>query len=120
MSLRYSFRHLFFGGKLNKKRLYEILKDLDAANGGETTDITALKTTVGDANGGLVKDTSALKTTVGDSTGGLVKDVVDLETAIGDATSGLVKDVADIETAIGDESTKGSILARIKALEDAQ
>lgn len=102
MGLRYSFRHLFFGGKLNKKRLYKILEDLDAANGGETTDISALKTTVGDANSGLVKDTSALKTTVGD------------------ATSGLVKDVADIETAIGDESTKGTILARIKALEDAE
>ena len=101
MGLRYSFRHLFFGGKLNKKRLYKILEDLDAANGGETTDISALKTTVGDANGGLVKDTSALKTTVGD------------------AESGLVKDVADIETAIGDESTEGTILARIKALEDA-
>lgn len=43
-----------------------------------------------------------------------------LETAVGDAEAGLVKDVADIETAIGDESTKGSILYRIKALEDAQ
>ena len=100
MSLRFSFRHLFYGGELNKERLYKILQDLDAANGGETTDISALKTTVGDANGGLVKDTSALKTTVGD------------------AESGLVKDVADIETAIGDESTEGTILARIKALED--
>ena len=43
-----------------------------------------------------------------------------LETAVGDAEGGLVKDVADIETAIGDESTEGTILARIKALEDAQ
>ena len=102
MSLRYSFRHLFFGGTLNKRRLYEILKDLDAANGGETTDITALKNTVGDSSKGLVKDTSALKTTVGDAEGGLVKSV------------------SDIETAIGDESTEGSILARIKALEDAE
>ena len=83
MSLRYSFRHLFFGGKLRQKRLYKILEDLDEANGGETTDITALKTTVGDSNRGLVKD------------------------------------VADIESAIGDESTEGTILARIKALEDA-
>lgn len=66
MSLRYSFRHLFFGGKLNKRRLYNILEDLDSANGGESTDITAL------------------------------------------------------ETAIGDESTEGTILARIKALEDAE
>ena len=45
-------------------------------------------------------------------------DIAALKTAVGDATSGLVKDVADIETAIGDESTKGTILARIKALED--
>ena len=30
-----------------------------------------------------------------------------------------IEDVADIETAIGDEETAGSILARIKALEDA-
>lgn len=43
-----------------------------------------------------------------------------LETAVGGADSGLVKGVADIETAIGDESTEGTILARIKALEDAQ
>ena len=83
MSLRYSFRHLFFGGKIQRERLYKILEDLDSANGGETTDITALKT------------------------------------AVGDSKSGLVKDVADINTAIGDESTEGTILARIKALEDA-
>jgi len=83
MGLRYSFRHLFFGGKLNKKRLYKILEDLDAANGGEATDIS------------------------------------ELETTVGDSSSGLVKDVADIQTAIGDESTEGTILARIKALEDA-
>ena len=47
-----------------------------------------------------------------------------LETAIGSATGdnagGLAKDVADINTAIGDASTEGTILARIKALEDAQ
>lgn len=100
MGLRFSFRHLFYGGKLHKDRLYKVLEDLDAANGGETTDITALKTTVGDADGGLVKD------------------VADLETAVGDSTGGLVKSVADINTAIGDESTAGTILARIKALED--
>lgn len=60
------------------------MEDLDSANGGETQDITSLKTTVGDNKGGLVKD------------------------------------VADIKTAIGDASTEGTILARIKALEDAQ
>ena len=91
MGLRYSFRHLFFGGKLNKKRLYKILEDLDSAAGGDAADITELESDVGA-----------------------------LQTAVGDATSGLVKDVADIETAIGDESTEGTILARIKALEDAE
>ena len=83
MSLRYSFRHLFYGGKIQKERLYKVLEDLDSANGGETTDITALKTTVGDNSGGLVKG------------------------------------VADINTAIGDEDTVGSILYRLKVLEDS-
>jgi len=89
MGLRFSFRHLFYGGKLHKDRLYKILEDLDSAAGGDAADITELES-----------DVEALQTTVGDSTGGLVKDV------------------ADLETAIGDESTEGSILARIKALED--
>lgn len=84
MSLRYSFRHLFYGGKIQKERLYKVLEDLDSANGGETTDITALKTTVGDNTKGLVKKTN------------------------------------DLETAVGDEDTVGSILYRLKALEDAQ
>ena len=47
-------------------------------------------------------------------------DISALKTAVGDSESGLVKDVADIDAAIGDESTEGTILARIKALEDAQ
>lgn len=51
---------------------------------------------------------------------GIADDVANLKTAVGDAESGLVKDVADIEAAIGDESTAGTILARIKALEDAE
>ena len=91
MGLRFSFRHLFYGGKIHKDRLYKILEDLDSAAGGDAADITELES-----------DVEALQTTVGDSTGGLVKDVTDLETTI------------------GDESTEGSILARIKALEDAQ
>ena len=73
MSLRYSFRHLFFGGKLRQKRLYKILEDLDTATGGEASDISALESSV-----------------------------------------------EAIESAIGDESTEGTILARIKALEDAE
>jgi hypothetical protein len=67
--------------------LYEVLSTLE---GGEATDISALKSAV-----------------------------EDLETAVGDAEAGLVKDVDDIEAAIGDESTEGTILYRIKALEDA-
>lgn len=47
-----------------------------------------------------------------------------LETAIGKASGegagGISKDVADVKSAIGNESTEGTILARIKALEDAQ
>ncbi len=109
MSLRYTFRHLFYNGKIQKERLYKVLEDLDSANSGESTDITALETVVGDATGGLVKDVSDAQS-----------DITALETTVGDATGGLVKDVADIETAIGDESTEGSILARIKALEDAE
>lgn len=84
MSLRYSFRHLFYNGKIQKERLYKILQDLDSANGGESTDISALKTTVGDTSKGLVKKTN------------------------------------DLESAIGSETTDGTILARIKALEDAK
>lgn len=91
MSLRYTFRHLFYGGKIQKERLYEVLKDLDSANGGDASDISALETVVGDSSKGLVKD-------------------------VADAQS----DITALETAIGDESTEGSILARIKALEDAQ
>ncbi len=120
MALRYTFRHLFYGGKIQKERLYKVLEDLDSANGGETTDITALKTTVGDSTKGLVKDTADLKTAVGDVDSGITKSVAGLETAVGGADSGLTKDVADLKTAIGDESTEGTILARIKALEDAE
>lgn len=65
------------------KYLYDKIVALDAASDGDETDITALKTTVGNSS------------------------------------SGLVKKVADVENAIGDEDTEGTILARIKALEDA-
>lgn len=51
---------------------------------------------------------------------GETADITALKTAVGDSSSGLVKGVADINTAIGDESTEGTILARIKALEDAE
>lgn len=50
----------------------------------------------------------------------VASDVADLKTAVGSSSSGLIKDVADISSAIGDADTEGSIIARIKALEDAQ
>jgi len=108
MSLRYSFRHLFYGGKIQKERLYKVLEDLDSANGGETTDINAIKQAIG-------KSTSGSET-------GFYKDIKDINTAIGVATSGsetgIRKDIVDINTAIGDEDTVGTILYRIKQLED--
>lgn len=70
--------------------------------------------------GGIIRYLYDVLTTMdaGDST--IATKVEALETAVGDSESGLVKDVADIEAAIGDESTEGTILARIKALEDAE
>ena len=75
-----------------------------------------------DINRRLLRKLEALEAKVGSEgtdIGELESDVEALQTAVGDATSGLVKDVADVKTAIGDESTKGTILARLKALEDA-
>lgn len=53
------------------------------------------------------------------ATGTDTTEIDELQEVVGDSSSGLVKKVADVETAIGDESTEGTILARIKALEDA-
>ena len=104
MSLRYKFHHLFFGGKINKKRLYQVLEDLDSANSGESTDISALETVVGDKDSGLVKDVADIKTALGKATG--------------EGASGILKDINDIKVAIGDESTEGTILYRLKELEN--
>ena len=63
-------------------------------------------------------DITALKTTVGDNTKGLVKDTADLKTAVGaDDTAGLKKRCKDIETEIGDDNTAASIKGRLYALE---
>ena len=63
-------------------------------------------------------DISGLKTTVGDSSKGLVKDTADLKTAVGaDDTAGLKKRCKDLETAIGDDETAASIKGRLYALE---
>lgn len=72
-----------------KKKIRKIIED----EPGEHTDISGLKS-----------DVSNLKTAVGK--------------ASGEGAGGALKDIADINTAIGDESTEGTILARIKALED--
>ncbi len=77
------------------------------------TDISSLKSTVGNENGGLVKDVkdnknsiNALATTVGDANSGLVKDVADsktdissLKSTVGNENTGLVKDVNDLKNA---------------------
>ena len=86
MSLRYSFRHLFYGGKIQKERLYKVLEDLDASNTGDDKDIKDIQDAIGKASG--------------------------------DGAGGILKDVADINTALGDETTDGTILYRIKQLED--
>lgn len=106
MALRYTFQRLFYGGKIQKERLYKVLEDLDSANTGEGTDISDIKEAIGKVTG--------------EGAGGILKDVKDVKDAIGDSDSGLTKSVSDLETAIGDESTGGTILARIKALEDAE
>lgn len=71
MSLRYSFRHLFYGGKIQKERLYKVLEDLDSANGGETSDISDIKQAIGKASGS--------------GAGGILKDIKDINDALGDA-----------------------------------
>ena len=70
---------------------------------GLVTDITALKTAVGDAESGLVKAVADLQTAMEDNDADIADlqaAVTALETAVGDAESGLVKAVADHETRI--------------------
>lgn len=69
-----------------------------ASDFGSATDVTALKSTVGNGESGLVKDVNDLKTTVGSADSGLVKDVNDIKTQIGQTgTSGILKDIADLK-----------------------
>lgn len=49
-----------------------------------------------------------------------VKQLLADDTSQGTDITGLKTDVGNLKTAVGSESTEGSILARIKALEDAQ
>lgn len=52
--------------------------------------------------------------------GGIIRYLYDVITEMAAGDSDLADKVDDIESAIGDESTEGTILARIKALEDAK
>ena len=49
------------------KYLYDKVKALDTAQGGDDTDISALKTAVGDSDSGLVKDVADIQTAIGDA-----------------------------------------------------
>lgn len=75
------------------------------------SDISNLKTTVGDSDNGLVKDVADLKTTVGDSNSGLVKAVADLA----NKDTEIENDIADLGTAIGTETT--GLTGRVASLE---
>ena len=88
-------------GRIVEEQLLRVLqKHEDAIINGGTEDttinqkITALETAIGKATG--------------EDAGGIAKDVADAQT-----------DITALETTIGDEDTEGSIIARIKALEDA-
>lgn len=88
--------------QINRRLLARIVA-LEEGETGETADITALKTAVGDNSSGLVKDVADIKSAIGadDTTAGSLK-----------------KRCKDIETAIGDDATEGTIKGRIYALED--
>lgn len=74
--------------------------------------------------GGIIRYLYDVLVTMDAGDSDLADKVDDIETAIGKASGtgagGILKDVKDVKDAIGTESTEGSILARIKALEDAQ
>lgn len=85
------------------RRLYRMIKKAEA---GDATAIKALQDAIG-------SETTANT---------ILKRIKDVEGAIGesDTTAGsLKKRCKDLETAIGTEETEGTILYRIKALEDA-
>ena len=89
-------------------KLKKIVRESVGTDTSQSTDITSIKTAIGKASG--------------QGAGGILKDVADLKSDIGasDSTNGsLKKRCKQIENAIGDESTEGTILYRIKALETA-
>lgn len=98
--------HRYKGGIL--KYLYDKVKTLDSAQGGDDTDITAIKAAIGKAEG--------------EGAGGILKDIADIKAAIGVSTSGsetgFYKDIKDINTAIGADDEPNTIKGRIYALEE--
>lgn len=52
--------------------------------------------------------------------GGITKYLFDKVKSLDSASGGDESDIAELKEVIGDESTKGTILARLKALEDAE
>lgn len=73
--------------------------------------------------GGIIKYLFDKIVALEGATGGDETDIASIKETIGkasgDGAGGILKDVKDVKDAIGSESTEGSILARIKALEDA-
>jgi len=52
--------------------------------------------------------------------GGIIKYLFDKVKSLDSASGGDESDIAELKEVIGDESTEGTILARLKALEDAE
>ena len=98
--------HRYKGGIL--RYIYDKVKALDSAQGGDDTDIASIKAAIGKAEG--------------EGAGGILKDIADIKAAIGVSTSGsetgFYKNIKDINTAIGDDDQEGTIKGRIYALED--
>lgn len=98
--------HRYKGGIL--RYLYDKVKTLDSAQGGDDTDIASIKAAIGKAEG--------------EGAGGILKDIADIKAAIGVSTSGsetgFYKDIKDINTAIGADDEPTTIKGRIYALED--
>lgn len=120
------------GGDVSLDAAFDTIKEISdwlasgdgAAVSGLISDVSALKTTVGDSTSGLVKgladaqdDIDALETALGDASSGLTKRVGDLESTVGNASAGLVKQVADLESDM--TTAQGDIDALETALGDA-
>jgi hypothetical protein len=73
MALRYAFRNVFYKGGINKRRLYQILQDIDDKADPSSTPLTQI-----------------------------------------------LNRLNTVQTAIGSEDKEGTILARLKALEDKE